>query len=346
MNNKNKKIIFGFVSVAVLIGLSFLVYSTAVARGLVPCGGTGEEQCTICHFVIGISDIMNYIYRIVFVIGIAIFAIAGVMYTVSAGDSGMTEMAKKAMKNAVIGIVVIFGAWLIVNTTLRLLGTKTNLGIEGAGKWNEFQCAGAMGTSGLTGAPATGGIGAVVGGATCSRSTEIKSGQPVCSGNCSLQSCINSVKNKSYYQYITKYAPGKENIITAIICRESSGNENTPNSPVGACGLMQVMPNEFSAGENCKDPETNIRKGVELFEKKLESVAGKSYGGNITKEQMAFAAYNCCKNGDNPNAQSVSCSTAEGWPSLPKWACPLSPGTGIDNMCKVRDYTCQISACI
>lgn len=50
-------------------------------------------------------------------------------------------------------------------------------------------------------------------------------------------------------------------LVLAVMAYESGGNP-TARSPAGACGLMQVMPFHFRAGQNCYDPATNIAVGT------------------------------------------------------------------------------------
>jgi hypothetical protein len=93
------------------------------------------------------------------------------------------------------------------------------------------------------------------------------------------------------------------------------------------------------------DPATNIARGVDLIKQKLSS-SGQIYQ-NIPQRLGAYASYNCCGGGTQPNAPSVDCTQASGFPySIPKWACPINPGAGQFNMCFVKNYTCEIDACV
>lgn len=109
-------------------------------KGLVKCGHAGQRMCTLCDIVLGLNVIIKYIMGISLFVALAVFVIGAVMYIVSAGDTGMITKAKDAMKNAAIGIVIIFAAWLIVNYTIQILGTKSNLGITRVSGWSNFTC--------------------------------------------------------------------------------------------------------------------------------------------------------------------------------------------------------------
>lgn len=113
--------------------------------GLIQCGRGGQRMCTLCDIIVGLNLIIKYIFRIAIALGVFGFAIAGVMYIVSAGDSSATTNAKGVMKNTTIGIIVVLSAWLIINYSMMLLGAKQNatgqntLGLNIKG-WGEFEC--------------------------------------------------------------------------------------------------------------------------------------------------------------------------------------------------------------
>ena len=130
------------------------------------------------------------------------------------------------------------------------------------------------------------------------------------------------------------------------MCKESGARKDEQNkNPNGTydCGLMQInQPTPCDAG--ILDTHTNIERGVSTMRSKI-AAAGRLYT-NIPAEAGVFASYNCCANGTVPNSESVSCKTSDGWPTIPKWACPIDPGTGDFNMCGVKAYACELTACL
>lgn len=113
--------------------------------GIIQCGRPGQRMCTLCDLIKGINTVIQYIMKIAIGIAILAITIGGVMYVVSAGDSGLIEMAKTTMKNAVIGFVLVFAAFLIINTTMQYLGTKKNAQGEptfgfNITSWGQFDC--------------------------------------------------------------------------------------------------------------------------------------------------------------------------------------------------------------
>lgn len=108
--------------------------------GIISCGRSGRPMCTICDIIAGMNTIIQYLIKISIGLALAVMTIAGIIYIVSAGDTGIIGTAKSAMKNAVIGFFVVLGAWVIVNTLITSLGAKPDLGIQVTG-WGNFQCA-------------------------------------------------------------------------------------------------------------------------------------------------------------------------------------------------------------
>lgn len=158
-------ILFSFVSIALPL--------PATAAGLVPCGRSADDPattvdeskpCTVCHLIIGGKGVIDYGLQIMTFVAIAVIVAMAIFYIVSTGDEGMMQTAKSGIKAALIGFAVMLGAWLIVNTTLRIFSaTVPGLGITSSGF--SFSCdssssAGtAAGNAGGGGGSATGGTG-------------------------------------------------------------------------------------------------------------------------------------------------------------------------------------------
>jgi len=286
------------------------------------------------------SDFANYVLAIykfaIWTVGIAallMIIIGGFMYITSAGNTSRMDTAKRVIFDALYGLIVAFAAWLllyVINPDL----VKVNISLKAVtttATSTPSKSSETTGTEG-TGTEETSG--------SCSYSTPA-SGQNVCQGT----ACDGSCSTSAYDGYISTYA-GQNGlssaVVKSVIYHESSCNPNA-TSPAGACGLMQVMP---QSGYSCTndprnlfDPETNIRLGTEILRGKYSNVQSYNYT-TVTDEQMAFAAYNCCANGENPNSPSEDCNGI-----VPKWACPIDPGAGDDNMCDVKNYACEVDAC-
>lgn len=294
----------------------------------------GETQS-----VTGFGDYVAGLYQFVgvFLISIAVIIImwAGIRWIASGGNDQVIKESKSRITLAVIGIALYLLSFSILNLVNPQL-LQLHLSVPGLALLGDTSIA-------------TGDV--------CPRvnidqlKNDLSQGKSICTESCPHTSCIETVLQK-YGAIIDRYYQSERKMIATIICQESNGRPDAVgNDPDGGkgCGLMQITDHRTrtTCPPDLFDPETNIREGVALVKQKMDAIVrqGYTYGGNITVQQMTFAAYNCCAGGDNPNAQSRDCSTSDGWPALPKWACPIKPGVGEFNMCAVKEYACRVSAC-
>ncbi|MDY0302764.1 MAG: hypothetical protein RBR98_03140, partial [Candidatus Moranbacteria bacterium] len=91
--------------------------------GLVPCAGDSifENRCTLCDLMVGMKGIIDWGMKILVVVALVAIVAGGIMYIISAGNSGMMESAKTVIKQALWGVVIVLGAWVIVNTILWMI---------------------------------------------------------------------------------------------------------------------------------------------------------------------------------------------------------------------------------
>jgi len=114
--------------------------------GLMPCGRVWDDPatswidsdpCTLCHFIILASEIINFLMGLVAVVALLALIIGGLLYVKTAGDAGLITMAKQNINKIFSGFVIIFIAWLIVNVIMVLFGFTDPLGDA---SWQVFSC--------------------------------------------------------------------------------------------------------------------------------------------------------------------------------------------------------------
>lgn len=96
---------------------------------LVPCKGvddprTGatETECTYQSLILMVSRIIQFVLYLLIPIVLGMIVYIGFKFLTASGDSGKLADAKRMIKPLLIGIVLIFAAWLVVYTFLdRLL---------------------------------------------------------------------------------------------------------------------------------------------------------------------------------------------------------------------------------
>ena len=116
----NFKKIFIFLMAAFWVILPWAVS----AQGLVPCGrGTGR-MCTLCDLVPLINNIIKFITEVV-VLPLSVIAMiaAGIYILTAAGNESQLQKGKAILTYTIIGLVVSFGSWLIVDTIMRGLAS-------------------------------------------------------------------------------------------------------------------------------------------------------------------------------------------------------------------------------
>lgn len=133
--------------------------------GFVPCGdcleydkNNGkclryEPPCTFCHIFVVFDNIIDFLlvpclsgsntcvsnggFPIVLTIALIMLVIGGVMYFFSAGNPGTLATAKKLLTSVIIGLVIVYGAWLIVSLFFTTIGVNSWTGLN---EWWKIDC--------------------------------------------------------------------------------------------------------------------------------------------------------------------------------------------------------------
>jgi len=109
--------------------------------GLVPCGrnwndpATGWDDtlpCDFCFLLLMINNIMNFLIMLAAGIAVLALIITGLLFITSSGDVERKSQAKTALKYVLIGFIIIFIAWIIIDFFLIAFGYLDPLG----GEWN------------------------------------------------------------------------------------------------------------------------------------------------------------------------------------------------------------------
>ncbi|MEK7540797.1 MAG: hypothetical protein AAB529_00945 [Patescibacteria group bacterium] len=117
------------ISLSTILLLLFLIFVfipvLASAQGLVPCGkaADGSDACTINDFFIMLARIFNFIVKFIAApLAVLMLTIGGVIILISAGNPNLAGLGKKILWVSVIGLVLVFGSWLIISFILGALG--------------------------------------------------------------------------------------------------------------------------------------------------------------------------------------------------------------------------------
>ncbi len=125
--------------IIVLAGIVFIPLITQAA-GLVPCGGceeyneatgvciTEEPDCQFCHFFELVDNIIDFVLiKLVPPLAVLMLVIGGIMFIGATleflpGGPTLLSDAKKLMTSVVIGLIIIYGGWIIIGLFLQTIG--------------------------------------------------------------------------------------------------------------------------------------------------------------------------------------------------------------------------------
>lgn len=110
-------LIFLFLAVFILFNFSFVGLAFAQTP-LVPC----TDNCTTTDFFALIQRIVNYfVFTLAVPVATIAIAYAGITMASHPAEEGKRTQAKEIIQAAVIGLVLVLGAWLIVTTIFNYL---------------------------------------------------------------------------------------------------------------------------------------------------------------------------------------------------------------------------------
>jgi len=124
-----------FIAVLALLLLPALAQAAPVEFPLVPCGSTGQEECTPCHLFEAFSRIINLVlFGITGPIAAFMIVLAGGMMLLG-GAAGTYSRGKTMLSNTLMGVTIILLSWAATNFLIKSIS-------EGSGDdaWYQFSC--------------------------------------------------------------------------------------------------------------------------------------------------------------------------------------------------------------
>lgn len=111
-----------FMSFALLLGLGLVFAPVTVSAVNVDplgqaCTGSTSQVCNSKSDDVGtvVKTVINVLLFVVGIISVVMIIVGGILYATSAGDSGAVGKAKNTILYAIVGLVVSFLAYAIVN---------------------------------------------------------------------------------------------------------------------------------------------------------------------------------------------------------------------------------------
>lgn len=98
-------------------------------KGEAQCSGSGAAlsngilHCQICHLFVMINGAINYLFLVIIPpLVVAMFVLSGIFFYLGGARPNFKSRAKEVLKTTLIGLVLIYGSFLIVGLALSLLG--------------------------------------------------------------------------------------------------------------------------------------------------------------------------------------------------------------------------------
>jgi len=127
-----KKYIWLIICLLIALPLNYLL------AGLVPCGGIGQNACTMCDLIALVQNLLNLFVKVI----IWYVAIFFIMYGGFLLIIGKKTQGIQTIKRVLIGLAIILLAWTLVNTIIYIIGPKAvdESGMPLGKSWNRIRC--------------------------------------------------------------------------------------------------------------------------------------------------------------------------------------------------------------
>jgi len=94
--------------------------------------------CQICHLFVMMNDILQFVLiKIIPPIATLVFIIIGIMFYMAGVSPEKSKQGKTILTSAVIGLALIYGSWLILNSVLTQMGVTQWTGLT---NWFQITC--------------------------------------------------------------------------------------------------------------------------------------------------------------------------------------------------------------
>jgi type IV secretory pathway VirB2 component (pilin) len=93
-----------------------------------------KDTNSTCGLLQLVQNIINFLTTISVPLATVVIIYGGFRLLVAGGSEPNIKAGKDAILGAVIGLVIVFGAWILINTLLQIVGAKN------ASSWGSIKC--------------------------------------------------------------------------------------------------------------------------------------------------------------------------------------------------------------
>ena len=112
------------------------------AQGLIPCGGPRQRPCTACDLFVLFRNVVNFLLFTIIPLLAAIIIAWGAFRALLGMSQGKVEEWKKGkdvLIAVIVGLVIIYSAWLLVGFFLTAVGVTSMQGWNPQ-NWFRIEC--------------------------------------------------------------------------------------------------------------------------------------------------------------------------------------------------------------
>jgi len=139
--------------ISILLSVVVLPVFAEEEKGLVPCGLIGQAFCDTCDIFVLVQTVLKKLWNpFAIVIAAAMILYGGFLMLIPSlggGSAAMHTRGVKVLTNALIGLTIVFFAFIAVDTILKVVAGgnlasatpgKIFPAITDLGPWNKIQC--------------------------------------------------------------------------------------------------------------------------------------------------------------------------------------------------------------
>lgn len=97
-----------------------------MAAGISLCS-SNDLMCSTFDFQKVITQVINGLLFVAFIAALVFLIYGGIRWIISGGDKEGTAKAKGTVTAALVGLVIVLGAWILINIILQFFGIGSGL---------------------------------------------------------------------------------------------------------------------------------------------------------------------------------------------------------------------------
>lgn len=126
---------FIIICLLAVLTMPIIVYG----RGLVPCGTSETEECTLCDLLRLGQNIIVFLRNVGLALAALFTAWGGFLLLTSGESEERRAKGKDTLKTAIIGVIIILASWIIINTILTFAAAGGDLP-KVLYNWSSIKC--------------------------------------------------------------------------------------------------------------------------------------------------------------------------------------------------------------